>query len=81
MLPIRAGKFCTAGQLLMVSAILIGPELNGLGFQLGLRLAQALWWAVGALCVWAIVGYTRLGLYFLAKEEPDNSHPPAGKTG
>jgi len=78
-LPIRAGKACTAGQILMVLAILVSPELNAVGFPLGLRVAQVLWWAVAVFCVWAVVGYTRVGLTFLAESEPHNSsHPPPG---
>ena len=79
--PILAGKLCTASQLVMVSAVLISPDLNRLGHGIGLHLAQVLWWVVAAMGLWAVVGYTRLGLAFLAEEEPgDSANRQAGKT-
>ncbi len=59
------GKMATAAQLLMVIAILLNPELNTLGRQVGTRLAQVLWSVVAALCVLAALTYTRLGLRFV----------------
>ena len=71
--PAWAGKLCTAAQLAMVLAVLISPELNRLVPQLGRYLATVLWWIVAALSLAATISYTRMGLAFLAEEEPPNS--------
>ena len=67
--PTRAGKACTVGQILMVILVLISPELNRLGGRAGSRVALAAAWAAAALSVLAVVGYTRLGLRFIAREQ------------
>jgi len=77
--PTRLGKATTAAQLCMVSAVLLSPDLNRLGGQLGLRLAQGLWWAVSILCALAAVGYTRLGLSFVAEADQDDPGEEADK--
>ena len=89
-LPTLAGKLATAGQLVMVLAILLSPELNRLGGQglpagifdggaprLGDRLAEAMWWTVAGLCALAVIAYTRLGVH-LAAEADLNQHRPGG---
>lgn len=67
--PTRAGKLCTTGQIVMVAAVLIAPELNRLGGQVGSHLATVLGWAVMALCAAAVASYTRLGLGFVSEHE------------
>jgi cardiolipin synthase (CMP-forming) len=71
--PTRAGKLSTAGQLVMVTAILLSPDLDrfgaGYGAPLGQWLAMGLWWLVGALSVAAIVSYTRMGVAVVAESE------------
>jgi cardiolipin synthase len=78
--PSKAGKACTVGQLAMVSALLLSPDLNRLGPGVGTHLARALWWIAALLSVAAAVGYTRMGLSFLAEAEPaDSSSKKADK--
>jgi cardiolipin synthase len=66
--PSRAGKVCTAGQLIMVVSILLAPDINHLRGGLGTEIAGALSWLVAVLCVMAVLSYTRMGLVFVAKE-------------
>ncbi len=70
--PNLFGKLCTAGQLVMVTAVLISPELNATGLPIGTWLARVLWWTVAGLSLLAAVGYTRLGVAFVA--EQDHGH-------
>ncbi|MHC4716030.1 MAG: CDP-alcohol phosphatidyltransferase family protein [Planctomycetota bacterium] len=70
--PSRAGKGSTTAQLVMVSVLLLAPDLNRLGWNFGTHLASVLWWAVAALSLAATVSYTRMGLSFLAEEELPN---------
>ncbi|MFP4105916.1 MAG: CDP-alcohol phosphatidyltransferase family protein [Phycisphaerae bacterium] len=67
--PTIAGKLSTAGQLVMVVSFLVAPDLNFEGFPLGSHIARAMAVLVVALCVLAIISYTRLGLTFIAQEE------------
>jgi CDP-diacylglycerol--glycerol-3-phosphate 3-phosphatidyltransferase len=73
-LPTVAGKLCTAGQLLMVVATLLVPEVNDLGRAAGLDhagydIALVMWWVVGGLSVLSAVSYTRLGIIFATEYE------------
>ena len=77
--PTRVGKATTAAQLCMVSVVLLSPDLNRLGWKLGTRLAEVLWWTVSILCVLAAIGYTRLGLSFMAEADQDDSGRDAGE--
>ena len=70
--PSRAGKSSTTAQLAMVSALLLAPDLNRLGWDVGTHLARVLWWAVLVLCLGSIVSYTRMGLSILSEEELPN---------
>ena len=67
--PTIWGKLCTDGQLAMVFAFLLSPELDKLRAGLGFSIAHVLWWVVAALCALAVVSYTRLGIAFLAEHE------------
>lgn len=71
-MPTMPGKMATCGQLMMVTAVLISPELNAVGLPVGMWLARVLWWAVGGLCLLSAISYTRLGLAFVA--EADQNH-------
>jgi len=75
--PTPSGKLCTAGQLAMVLAILISPDLNRLGLSIGLHLARALWWAVAGLCGLAVISYTLLGLSFVVEVDQRDSDQDA----
>ncbi len=77
--PTLAGKACTCGQLVMVTAFLISPELNGLTGSLGTRLAAGLSWAVAGLCVASVVSYTRLGLSIVAVADQDGPGDQASR--
>ncbi len=72
-MPSRLGKACTAGQLAMVTAVLVSPDLNRLGADFGTWAATVLWWAVGGLCLLATVGYTRLGLSLVFEADQGDS--------
>jgi len=75
--PTGSGKLCTVAQLVMVSAILISPDLNRLGLRAGFQLARATWFAAAALCLMAVVSYTLLGLSFLAEADEQDSEDEA----
>ena len=81
-MPTRAGKLCTAGQLAMVTAVLISPDINrlalsaGTALGAGTALARGLWWATGALSIAAVVSYTRLGLGFVAEADRGGGNGP-----
>ena len=70
--PTLPGKMATCGQLVMVAAVLVSPDLNAIGLSLGTWLARVLWWAVAGLCLLAAVSYTRLGLAFVAEADQGN---------
>jgi len=63
------GKITTVGQLVMVTLVLLAPDLNAAWRQLGSRLAATASWAVAGLSVVAIISYARLGLRFLAGQD------------
>lgn len=70
--PTWPGKAATAAQAAMVLAILLSHELNMLGqwlagYNTGLALATATWWAAAAFSVLAAISYTRLGWRYLAE--------------
>jgi len=73
------GKASTVGQLVMVSLVLLAPDLNALSDRLGTRLGAAAGWAAAGLSIAALISYTRLGLGFLAGAdrplEPDEGQP------
>jgi phosphatidylglycerophosphate synthase len=73
--PTVPGKLCTVGQAVMVAAMLASPELDRLGWGVGSRLSQALWWTVGGLCLLAAVAYTRLGVGLVAEADADGRRP------
>lgn len=83
--PTRAGKLSTAGQLVMVTAILLSPDLDrlgaGYGVPLGRWLAMGLWWLVGALAVIAIISYTRMGVTIVAESERAATQAKASPPG
>jgi len=78
--PTMAGKAATVGQLTMVGFVLVAPDLNRLWENLGTYLATALTWIVAALSILAVVGYTRLGLRFVAAEEKPLENLRAGES-
>ena len=77
--PTRLGKACTVGQLAMVLAVLLSPDISRLGVNAGFQLVRALWWAVSALSVLAVISYTRLGLSLLAEADQGDSDQHVGK--
>jgi len=82
--PTAAGKACTVVQLIMVVLVLLAPEFNRLAEGLGGRLATAASWMVAAICVLAVISYTRLGLSFVAegaKPLDDGAHKNQGSHG
>jgi phosphatidylglycerophosphate synthase len=77
--PTRVGKMSTCGQLMMVAAVLISPDLNRLCPQAGSWVARVLWWAVAGLCLLAAITYTRLGLTFVAEADRPDQGNRAGR--
>ena len=73
-LPSWPGKICTAGQVAMVIAVLISPELNRLGASAGTYLATILWYAVALFSALAVASYTRIGLMFVAEADTNHSN-------
>jgi len=78
-MPTLPGKMCTCGQLVMVTAVLLSPDLNALGPPIGTWLARGLWWSVGGLCLLAAVSYTRLGLAFVAEADQNRHNDKASR--
>ena len=70
--PTRVGKLCTMTQLAMVTGVLVAPDLNRLGYDVGSWIARGLGWLVMGMTAAAVISYTRLGVAFLAE---------AGETG
>ncbi len=65
------GKAATVAQAVMITVTLWAPELNALGLRAGTWASRATGWAVAAICVVAVVAYTRRGLAFvLAEQKP-----------
>ncbi len=73
-LPSGSGKICTAGQVAMVAAVLISPELNLIGMKIGTHLAMILWYAVAGLCAMSVVSYTHIGLTFVVEADTDHAN-------
>lgn len=75
--PTISGKLATATQLLMVSCMLISPELNEAGHELGLPksflfgswASEILWWAATVMCVLAALHYTYAGIGVVAEHD------------
>jgi len=63
--PKRVGKWCTTFQLLMVIAILLGPDLPGVLSHL----PAVLWWGASILSIATVVSYFQLGRRFIAEHE------------
>ena len=71
--PSIAGKASTFAQLLMVVLVLLSPEFNRLGSRvgagaLGTGLAVAASYLVVAVCVLAVISYSRMGLAFVIEK-------------
>lgn len=67
--PRRLGKWCTTVELVMVLAMLLWPELYGLG-PFGYYFVRGLWVAVVALAILATLDYIRAGSRFIAAQAP-----------
>ncbi len=78
-LPSWPGKICTAGQVAMVAAVLISPELNLLGLSAGTHLARVLWYTVAGFSALSVISYTRIGLTFVAEADTNHNNDNAGK--
>jgi len=65
--PTRTGKAATTAQFIMVAMVLFAPEFNRLGGSAGTWLATAAGWMVMAICLLAVISYSRLGLAFLSE--------------
>ncbi len=66
--PVFAGKLATALQLVMVTAVLVAPELSHL-FPPYRWLVQALWWSAGGVAVFAALVYIRNGSRYIEQFE------------
>ncbi len=71
--PSLPGKLCTFAQLLMVGLVLLSPDLNRLGWQIGSWLAWGAWWATGVLCGLSVVSYSRIGIAIVAEADAKNA--------
>ncbi len=67
--PRRLGKWCTTAELVMVLAMLLWPEVYGLG-RFGYYFVRGLWMAVVALAILATLDYIRAGSRFIAAQAP-----------
>jgi cardiolipin synthase len=74
--PTVFGKMSTFGQIVMVSTVLLAPDLDRIGYNVGGILATIVEIAVVGLCVLAVVSYTRKGLHYMTEEgKPLDEHP------
>ena len=62
------GKACTTLQLLMVGAVLIGPEASEVLPRWG-QLARILWWSAGISAILAALVYIRDGSRYIEAHE------------
>lgn len=67
--PTRFGKLCTFAQLCMVGFVLIAPDLDKLGWEIGSHIALTFGFVVAGLSVASVISYTRLGLRIIATEQ------------
>lgn len=74
--PVFAGKLATALQLVMVTAVLVAPELSYV-FPPYRWLVQALWWAAAGAAVFSTLVYIRDGSRYI--EQYERAH--AANTG
>lgn len=68
--PTLPGKVSTFGQLVMVGLTLIAPDLNRVAGGAGTQLAAVGGWIVAGLSIIAVISYTRLGLSYVAEQQP-----------
>lgn len=69
--PTLFGKAATATQILLISAVLIAPDIDRLapGWRPGTYLALGLGWVVVVLCVLAVASYARVGVRLVQQDE------------
>lgn len=82
-LPTYAGKASTVAQVVMITAVLLNPDLNRLAgdARVGDWAMRITTWLVAALCVAAVVSYTRLGLHFVTQHgKPLDNHALPGES-
>ena len=68
------GKACTMLQLLMVGAVLIGPEASGVLPHWG-QVARILWWSAGISAILAALVYIRDGSRYIEAYERSTGRP------
>ena len=64
---------------MMVTAVLISPELNALGLSAGTWVARVLWWAVGGLSLLSAISYTRLGVACVTEADQNHENSRTGR--
>jgi cardiolipin synthase len=69
------GKISTMGQVAMVLAVITGPDFDAMHNGLGSWLAKVTEYLVAVLSIAAVVGYTRLGLRFIAQGQQPLDDP------
>ncbi len=79
--PTWAGKGSTLVQIVTVSVVLVGPEINAVAAGLGSALARGLGWAVVLFAALCVVSYSRQGLAELLPHEHENAGPGASGPG
>ncbi len=73
--PSAAGKASTVAQLATVMSVLVSPDVNRLSDGLGTGIARFLCWTTAALCVAAVISYTRFGLSVVAEGQKPLEDP------
>jgi CDP-diacylglycerol--glycerol-3-phosphate 3-phosphatidyltransferase len=70
--PSLPGKACTVCQLILVVAVLLGPNLPGVARYL----PTGLWWIASGLAGVAAINYVRIGQRYVAKVEARAAESP-----
>jgi len=70
--PSLPGKMCTFAQLLLVGFVLLSPEINLIGWQVGSYIVRGLCWVVAVLAGLSVISYTRIGIATVAEADQDN---------
>lgn len=71
--PSKLGRASTCAQLLMVTAVLLYPDIARLSLDFGWWLTNILWWSAAALAILTLADYTRMGARHWGENQNQNN--------
>ncbi len=74
--PSKLGRASTCAQLVMVTAILIYPDIVRLSLDFGWWMTNILWWSAAGLAVLTLADYTRMGASLWGESQNHNNRSP-----